>query len=210
VDAERAPGRCTSRISGSKPSVSTSSERTIAHLKDVLPGNEWRCGDIRHTQLPAASFDAYLSWGTFEHFECGLGECIDEAYRILKPGGYLFVSVPFQNWRHIVRDSGSLERWDATFDPVRGATRPQRFYQWRFTRPELKRELEIRGFRVELVRPSDRMEGVMRWLQWDVRILKTGGLAFAIARRVLARLLPASFVSHMIVAVARKELEGTR
>lgn len=50
------------------------SQRTIACLKESLPNYHFVCGDIRHTDLADASFDAYFSWGTFEHFEKGLEE----------------------------------------------------------------------------------------------------------------------------------------
>jgi len=63
------------------------SRHTIARLNELLPTHQFLCGDIRETQFPDASFDAYLSWGTFEHFEDGLGKCFREAKRILIPGG---------------------------------------------------------------------------------------------------------------------------
>ena len=99
----------------------------------------------------AGSFDACFSSGAFEHSENGIGDCRDEARRILKPGGWLFVSVPFQNWRRILRDAGQLENWDEGFAAAAGNRQPHRFYQCRFTRPELRRELELHGFRAEVV-----------------------------------------------------------
>lgn len=93
-----------------------------------------------------------------------MGDCIHEVHRILKPGGWLFVSVPYYNWRHILRDLLSLSRWDHTYDKRCGYTQPQRFYQWRLTRSELQRELELRGFQVREIRPIHKIEGVERFL----------------------------------------------
>lgn len=183
------------------------SERTIARLNELLPGREFAWGDVRKTGFPDASFDAYFSWGTFEHFEVGLGPCIEEARRILKPSGLLMISVPFQNWRQIVRQQLPLARWDPNFVSGRGYDRPQRFYQWRLTRAELRRELELRGFRVASVTPLDKREGVNRLLQWDLRLFRPGTRAYGAAGRLLTPLMRASAVSHMVLAVARRGVD---
>jgi len=73
------------------------SRDTILQLQSLLPNLDFRVGDIRDTGIADASIDGYFSWGTFEHFESGLSPCINEAFRILKPGGLLFTSVPFDN-----------------------------------------------------------------------------------------------------------------
>ena len=44
--------------------------------------------------FPDNHFDAYLSLGVIEHWEEGPQQAIDEAYRVIKPGGYFFVSTP--------------------------------------------------------------------------------------------------------------------
>jgi SAM-dependent methyltransferase len=180
------------------------SQATIGRLKELLRGYDFVCGDIRQTGFPDASFDAYVSWGTFEHFESGLGECIVEAWRVLKPGGLLIITVPFQNMWHILRDLRAPRRWDRTYDPRLGYRRRQRFYQWHLTRPELQRELELRGFRVLQITPLNKKEGVTHWLEARPRLFRKGTVLFSAARRLLSATLPASYIAHMILAVARK------
>lgn len=176
----------------------------VADLKNRFPASQFVRGDIRQTGFDAESFDACFSWGAFEHFESGIGGCLDEARRILRPGGWLFISVPFQNWRHIFRDGGPLERWDKGFDARNGYRQPQRFYQWRFTRPELQRELELHGFRAESVTPIHKLSGVGRWLQWDFPVFRKNTRAYFAARRAFAAVMPASYISHMLLAVAQR------
>ena len=180
------------------------SEDVVAKLKAWFSGYQFERADLRRTAFSDESFDAYLSWGTFEHFEEGLGECLIEARRILRRGAWLFISVPFDNWRLILRDARPLERWDEQFDPETGYSGDHRFYQWRLTRAELRRELELRGFDVERITPIHKMTGVGRWLQWDLPVFTPGSPTYRIARRSLSYVLPASYISHMILAVARK------
>lgn len=180
------------------------SERTIRRLEEALPGRRFLCGDIRDTGFANASFDAYFTWGTFEHFELGMEACVREAHRILKPGGLLFASVPFQNWRHLLRDQGPLHSWDETYDRKAGYTSPQRFYQWRFTRAEFQRELELRGFHVLELRPIGKRHGVNRWLQHEAAWVGRIPLLAAATRRILTPLLPAGYIAHMLWAVARR------
>src|SRR6476660_9561070 len=106
----------------------------------MFPENEFRVGDIRETGLPDASIDAYFSWGTFEHFEEGFGRVVSEAYRVLKPGGLLFVSMPTVNLRHAIGDTMTRAR---KVSPQTGRTR---FYHWRMTRRELAGTLSQHGF----------------------------------------------------------------
>jgi SAM-dependent methyltransferase len=133
-------------------------------------------GDIRSTGFPDATFDAYFSWGVFEHFESGLQDCVREAFRIVKPGGLLFVSVPLDNLRHAIL--GSLAR-------PRQAEDRLRFYQWRLTRAELARELGIGGFEVLDVQPINKRQGVLRSLHHEFGLpyewLLTKGLSGLLA-----------------------------
>lgn len=180
------------------------SAEVVARLQSGFPAAGFVRGDIRQTGFADESFAAYLSWGAFEHFETGLGPCLEEARRILRPGGWLFISVPFQNWRHILRDARRLERWDEDFNPGTGYAQTHRFYQWRLTRPELQRELELHGFRAERITPISKLQGVGRWLQWDLPLFRLNSRPYFAARRLFSTVLPSSYVSHMLLAVAER------
>lgn len=171
------------------------SRQTVAQLNARFPDAEFVDGDIRRTVFPDNGFDAYFSWGVFEHFESGLQDCVREAYRIVKPGGWLFITVPLDNLRHAMLSSL------AAADPV-----PEgrlRFYQWRLTRAELARELAIGGFEVVMTRPIHKRQGVLRSLHHTFGLpyewLLTKGLSVA-----LAPVVPGSFIAHMVFAAARK------
>jgi SAM-dependent methyltransferase len=180
------------------------STATVERLRQWFPAHDFRHADLRQTGFPDASFDAYFSWGTFEHFECGLGECLAEARRIVRPGGWLFISVPFYNWRLRMGDAGALERWDAQYVRGAGYARPLRFYQWRLTQPELRREMEMHGFRVHRIAPISKLTGAGRVLHRHLPALKKGTLPYRLARRALATAAPAAYLAHMILGVAER------
>lgn len=177
--------------------------QTISWLKKKFPQYRFLHGDIRRLDFPDNYFDACFSWGVFEHFEEGMGLCINEAWRVLRPQGHLFISVPFQNWRHIFRDARSLNRGDEFYNPEFGYSDPMRFYQWRFTIPELERELIMGGFRVIKIHPIAKREGMNRALKHDFHLL-SGSLLFRIAGKVLSGVLPQNWISHMLIAIAQK------
>lgn len=179
------------------------SRETVTLLLEQFPQYHFLCGDIRQLDFPDEFFDACVSWGVFEHFEEGLGACIKEACRVLRTGGFLFVTVPFQNWRHIFRDMRSLHKWDEFYDPKQGYSSPMRFYQWRLTSSELHRELAMRGFEVLKIRPIYKVAGISRMLQFDLRVSPDGWF-HRVVKHLLRPFIPARWVSHMLIAVAKK------
>ncbi|OPX25693.1 MAG: hypothetical protein B1H05_03480, partial [Candidatus Cloacimonas sp. 4484_140] len=52
-------------------------------------------GDINALDFPNDYFDSYISLGVIEHFEEGPQKALSEAYRVLKPNGLAFITVPY-------------------------------------------------------------------------------------------------------------------
>ncbi len=68
-------------------------EKGVEHYETV-------CAPVEHTGLPEASFDKALAIDIIEHLHEPIG-ILDEAYRLLKPGGELLVSVPAMHDRYV-------------------------------------------------------------------------------------------------------------
>jgi len=79
-------------------------ELAVAKVKDFDDSLQVELGDILDVHYPDNSFDAYISMGVIEHFENGPTSALEEAYRVLKPNGLIFISVPTVNVvRRLVR-----------------------------------------------------------------------------------------------------------
>jgi len=180
------------------------SKETIKKLKEKFPAQNFIAGDITNTNFQDEYFDAYFSWGTFEHFERGLTECFQEAGRILRKNGYLFITVPYNNLRHIRRDQGKLKNWDDSFDNINGYKDKMRFYQWRLSKPELIREFEINGFKCLEVVPVHKFNGLSRAVNHDLHV-KYGSKQHAILTRLLYPFYSKDYVSHMLMGIGMKK-----
>ena len=180
------------------------SNELITRLTGLFPKNNFVRGDLRNTGFATGMFDLFFSWGAIEHFEDGPGSCLAEAYRTLKPGGYLMVSVPFANRRQLKR------RAHATSGQPASSAESVRFYQWRFTREELGNELRQQGFVVTGLYPIHKEEGLRRLLALDRLGLPSGSILHTLALRVGSMLVRANDVSHMLLAVGRKPCDVTK
>jgi SAM-dependent methyltransferase len=175
------------------------SRKTIGKLKEMHPGMDFQVGDIRSTGFPDNSFDGYFSLGTFEHFEEGFGPVVQEAFRVLKPGGLLFTSTPFDNLR-IAFNAAVLAPYKMS------KSGPKRFYQWRMTRSELAQVLVRGGFEVEDVRIIHKRQGLQRMLQHTFGLNPTTTLTRGLAA-LSSPFVPAVVFGHMIMAIAKKPLK---
>ncbi|WYD80830.1 MAG: class I SAM-dependent methyltransferase [Candidatus Electrothrix gigas] len=179
------------------------SRETIRRLQASFPEAHFSCGDIRKTNFPENYFGLYYSWGVFEHFEEGPERCFTEAARIIEPGGYLLVSVPFQNIRHSRLMRKSLLDVDKYYKEGHGYEKNMRFYQWRLTQQELEQQMAMAGFDIIEIVPIEKREGIHRALleKWSI-LNETAILPWL--ETGLEKLLPRNLVSHMIFAAARK------
>lgn len=110
--------------------------RISRHYDSTLP---LLVGDVHSLPHPTNSLAGYLSFGVLEHFEHGMKPALAEAYRVLKPGGILILTIPYPNLVH------RLIEWR------RKRTRQtllndDDFYESRYTRDALCGEVTRVGF----------------------------------------------------------------
>lgn len=110
--------------------------RAVERLRSTFPDVDVQVGDVRRSPFPPDSFDVVYSPGVCEHFEPGPDEVLRDAFRVLRPGGLLFVSTPHLNALRRRRWQGSDAPGDAPF------------YQYLFTGSGMTATLERLGFDV--------------------------------------------------------------
>ncbi len=72
-------------------------QRTIELIKKIYPDLPVKVGDVTKVQVPENTYDGYISLGVVEHREAGPEPFLSETYRILRPGGYAYFSIPYVN-----------------------------------------------------------------------------------------------------------------
>jgi SAM-dependent methyltransferase len=73
------------------------SRRAVESIGDYDSSLRIDLGDVMDLPYEDNSFDVYLSFGVIEHIEENRERILQEAYRILKPGGSIILSVPILN-----------------------------------------------------------------------------------------------------------------
>jgi SAM-dependent methyltransferase len=104
-------------------------------------------GDVHALPYADGSLAAYLSFGVLEHFEHGMGPALAEAYRVLRPGGVLVLTIPYPNVVH------RLVAWRRRQQNV-STLSDDAFYESTYTRAALVQNVTSAGFTPLTVAPT--------------------------------------------------------
>lgn len=172
-------------------------ENALHVSRDYDPSLSLSVGDVHKLPFAPNSLGAYLSFGVLEHFEHGMQPALAEAYRVLKPGGVLVLTIPYPNVVH------RLVAWRRKLKGVSVLTDDE-FYESTYTRKALEAEVTKAGFKLALVQPTSHS-----FTLWGIGgpfrasgYYRTSGLA-EIAGKVVRLVLPWAF-NYMTLIVARK------
>lgn len=112
------------------------SEEALVRARATFPALPFEQGDVRELPYRDASMSGYISFGVIEHFREGPDVVLQEAARVLRPGGVMILTVP---WVSPLR---RIQPVDASHFLGEG-----HFYQYFFEREELDGFVEANGFR---------------------------------------------------------------
>jgi len=132
---------------------------TIAFLKEHAPETNPTIGDVRKLDMPDDSIDGYWSLGVIEHFYDGYDAIRDEARRVIRPGGYLFLTFPHMSpHRRTLARLGRFPTW--TEDPKLMKS----FYQFGLSKNQVAKNFTQHGFRLVASQHFNGFEGICRML----------------------------------------------
>ena len=154
-------------------------------------------GDVHKLPFADNSLGSYLSFGVLEHFEHGMQPALQEAYRILKVGAVVVLTIPYPNVVY------KLVQWRRERSGV-GQLTDDDFYESVYDRTQLVKQVEAVGFEVVTVQPTSHsftlwgLGGVFRADGY----YKTSTLAEGLGS-ILGRVLPWQF-NYMTLIIGRK------
>ncbi len=122
-------------------------ENALHISKQYDPALVLATGDVHALPYADNSFGGYLSFGVLEHFEAGMAQPLAEAYRVLKPGGILVLTIPYPN---------VVNRYVAWRRKQRGVSvlNDDEFFESTYTRAKLEANVSGAGFEVVQTIPT--------------------------------------------------------
>lgn len=203
----------------SKGSPTWGVDNSLIGLKKGLahdPSLPFVAADVRYLPFPNGFFTNYISIGVIEHFIEGPDAVVQEASRVLKPGGIAFVSVPCQNTVRTARIKLSrlFSPKSVAQDPTGShIEQPDHFFEYYFTPQELQSLLQKASLRVVASIPMHPVYGLA--VDFPIFIARGSSLLYRtkitwIGRRIaglLYRISPWTS-AHMVMCVAVKEKSG--
>ena len=190
----------------------------LERCRAVAPGTPLAVMDLGRLAVHSGAFDAYVSLGVVEHDPAGPARILAEAARVLAPGGRLILSVPY--WNGVRKLGAPLLIRQGRRLRASGC----QFYQFAYSRREVRGFLEAQGFRVLSFHPYDPARMLRPALRWIARAARRGEMRRAAGQRgpvderapgarrgrapALRRIAYSGLVlrmcAHMILAVAER------
>lgn len=153
-------------------------QKTLDRALEVCPDLNIAVGDIRNLPLEDGAMDGYWSLGVFEHFQEGMQAQWEEAARVVRSGGYLFLTVPIMS--PLRRIKAKLNAYPALIDVPAGS-----FYQYAYSSEAIVSSAEANGF----VLVSERLFDGIKSLKDEVPALRPALQRLYDSKNLYARVL---------------------
>jgi len=176
-------------------------KKTVEKLEREFPDLKISMQDVRKLEFADGFFDGYWSLGVIEHFWEGYNEILNEVKRVIKPGGYLFLTFPYLSpLRKFKVKLGIYELFENN-------PKVEDFYQFILDLEKVRGNVEKYGFKLILKRPF----AATKCIKDEISLLKPILQRIYDSQSILARgikfsnsILFAKLAGHSILLVFRK------
>ncbi len=181
-------------------------QKTVETIKKLVPELDVCVGDVRNLAFERETFDGYWSIGVIEHFYEGYESIAKEMARVLRPGGYLFLTFPTISplrKRLIYKKVFPLLKSDA------GGKEPDGFYQFALNWKDVKRRFTLLGFNLCKCTLFGAVKGFKDSMLWSKPMLQkfynSSNSAVRIVR-IIADILFSRYCGHCALLVFKKNI----
>ena len=180
-------------------------QNTVKRMKESFPTLDIRLADIRKIPFDNDSFAGYLSLGVIEHFLEGYDTILDEMYRVIEPGGYLFLAFPYMSPLRKIKACLRMYEFQET------GLLSDDFYQFALDHKNVIRTFNKKGFRLVKIRPFDYESGVKQELSQRIskflnKLFKySGSNIFIRIFRKISFLMLRNSANHTVMLVFQKQ-----
>jgi ubiquinone/menaquinone biosynthesis C-methylase UbiE len=177
-------------------------EKTVDFVKSKFPELNIIKGDVGDLPFPDDYFDGYWSIGVIEHFYEGYDGIIKEMHRVVKKGGYVFVTFPHMSvLRRIKSKLNFYPTWKENIGYL------ENFYQFALDENRVIEDFENYNFKLIEKRYLDGLKG----LKDEIQILKPILQKMYDSNNLAVKIIGASisifvsrFTSHSILLIFKK------
>ncbi|MCF6240444.1 MAG: class I SAM-dependent methyltransferase [Bacteroidales bacterium] len=177
-------------------------EKTVKIVKQAKPELDIRLGDVRRLDFDNNYFDGYWSFGVIEHFYNGYDEIINEMYRVLNPGGYLFVTFPHMSkLRKLKAKKGKYPVWNESEENIKN------FYQFALDEKKVTDDLEKLNFKLIKKQHLSGIKGLkdeVAFVKNPLQKIFDSRSFFGMALSKMVSIVFNRFSSHSILLVLKK------
>lgn len=180
-------------------------KETVDKVNKAVPELKVSWGDIISLEFEDDFFDGYWSLGVIEHFYEGFDAIACEMKRVIRPGGFLFLTFPcMSKFRYKKAKQGKYLKWQESQELLAD------FYQFALSIQKVKIEFMAKGFELVKSKPLAGLKGFKDEIEHKSlkRLLQQLYASKNFTGRVLAWGLDqafASFAGHSQLLILRND-----
>jgi len=176
-------------------------QETVKKINENFPDLKISFQDVKSLNFSDNFFDGYWSIGVIEHFWEGYEEIIEEAKRVVKTNGYLFLAFPHMSPLRELKAKLNL------YKPLMDRNDIFNFYQFILNPEEVTKNAEKYGFKLIVEKRLDATRGLkdeIFFLRPILQIVYNSQNIFKKAIRLLISFFFSKIAGHSILLVFQK------